>query len=84
MGTKTMHPKRRLKKVIAECEQLIRDTDYWNRLNPNEQPIDYEPERVMLSLARPCLDAWNRGDADEITRTADLLAEYAELLMEST
>lgn len=54
--------KRRLKKIVAECQQLINDVRYWNSINPQHPPLDCEPEHVMLSFAVPALAALDRDD----------------------
>ena len=77
---KPMHPIRRLRKIIRELEQSIRDASYWNSINPDEQPVDFEPERVMLAKARACLAAWRAGDRKLWTRLSDELAAYANSL----
>jgi len=45
---------RRMRKVIAELEQIIRDANYWNGLPHNQQytPIDVEGDRVLLAKVK--------------------------------
>jgi hypothetical protein len=42
----------RLRRVIAELEQIIIDTQGWNGLHPGEPPLDCEGDRVLLHEAR--------------------------------
>jgi hypothetical protein len=60
---KRIHPRTRCFRIICECEQLIRDVEWWNRNRPNDPPMDCEPERVLLPVARQCLAAWDAGDS---------------------
>jgi hypothetical protein len=73
---KRMHPRDRLDKIIREANQLITDINSWNDNNPNEQPIDCEPERVVLDLASRCQQAWDFKDFERHGKLADELAEY--------
>ncbi len=59
---------RRLKRLIVECEQIIRDYEYWASLPHNVEhahEIDIEDDRVMLADLRRKLEQaeriWNRG-----------------------
>lgn len=53
-----MHPRQRCVKIVRDCEQLIRDVEWWNRHRTDAPPMDCEPERVLLPVARKCLAAW--------------------------
>jgi hypothetical protein len=47
----------RARKVVRECDQAIRDAEYWNSLphNKNETPLDVEDFRVMRDGAMKTL-----------------------------
>lgn len=67
---------KRCDRMIRECEQGIRDTLYWNSINPNETPLDVEPERVTIALLRKFqarLRA-NNGEHLESPETGRILA----------
>jgi hypothetical protein len=53
----------RLRAMKAETEQIFIDTDHWNRVHPDEEPIDPDPDgrlnRMLASInfALACEDA---------------------------
>jgi hypothetical protein len=73
----TRRIRRELLTVIRETGQMIRDIEWWNTNRTDVPPMDCEPERVMLQIARQCLAAVDAGDGPESERLADLLAEVA-------
>jgi hypothetical protein len=66
-----------LLKMIRECELEIRTIESWNTNRTDVPPMDCEPERVMLQIARQCLAAFDAGDGPESERLAGLLLEVA-------
>lgn len=44
------------RRIVGDCEQAIRDAEYWNSINPNETPMDVEDFRIhraqVLSVLR--------------------------------
>lgn len=71
----------RIKRVIRQCEQIIRDIEWWNTHRTDTEPLDCEPERVMLSIARPCLEAMEAGDSERAHELSLQLRDYAEQLL---
>jgi len=67
----------RCAKIVRECEQFIRDVEWWNANRTDAPPMDCEPERVLLPVARACLAAWDVGDADKAARLAARMADIA-------
>ncbi len=67
----------KLRRLIREMEQTIRDVEWWNRNRPGEPPLDCEPERIVLAHARRCLMSCNAGlwrDVDRlVTQILDTL-----------
>jgi hypothetical protein len=57
-----MHPRKRCAKIVRECEQFIRDVEWWNANRTDAPPMDCETQRVLLPIARECLEAWDAGD----------------------
>lgn len=79
-----MHPRERLQKIIDDSTQLIRDIQYWNELNPLDTPIDVEPDRVMLHLARGIAARWDAGERSHAGLQISRLEEYgAEIAKEN-
>lgn len=76
-----MHPARRARKLIAECEQIIRDAEAWNALNPSEQPLDCEPERVTIAKLSAVLEEIERGDWAAAKRASVDLEGYAQRVL---
>jgi hypothetical protein len=74
-----MSPRNRCAKIVRECEQLIRDVASWNENRPDAPPMDDEPERLLLPVARRCLKAWDAGD----TLLAQALSEQMVNLMQA-
>ena len=72
-----MHPRVRCKKIISECEQMIRDVEWWNRNRTDALPLDCEPERVLLPVARACLAAWNSGDMAKVRELSRKMIEVS-------
>lgn len=73
---KPTHPLKRLEQIIADAEQLVRDVEWWNRNRTDAPPMDCEPERVMLPMARACLASWDPNDTGEFTRRVNELAAH--------
>src|SRR5688500_15585248 len=59
---KPMHPRKRCARIVRECEQFIRDIEWWNANRPAAPPLDCEFERVLLPVAREYLAAWDAHD----------------------
>lgn len=72
--------RKRLLKIIDECEQFIHDIVWWNNNRTDAEPMDCEPERIMAEKARRCLTAFDAGDREGYMRLSRELAEYAETL----
>lgn len=75
---KPMHPRKRLQKIINQCSQMIRDGSYWNSINPEEEPLDLEPERVLLSLAKEAATLWDSGQIKQSFAVGERMYVYAE------
>jgi hypothetical protein len=73
---KPMHPRKRCVRIIRECEQFIRDVEWWNANRTDAPPMDCEPERVLLPVARACRAAWDAGDS---VRAGELSARMLEI-----
>jgi hypothetical protein len=71
-------PRISLRKLIRECEQLIIDVEWWNENRTDCPPMDCESSRIMLSMAKPCLEAFDRGDMAECRRLSNALKNYGE------
>lgn len=65
-----MHPRKRLRRIINEQEQIIRDVTYWNGLNPNEKPFDVEGCRVILDYAKRVqrVSYFDSRDTDKVSK----------------
>lgn len=74
---KPMHPRDRIAKIIRDCQQFIRDVEWWNKHRTDSQPMDCEVEKVILSLAQPAILAWDSGNMDEFNSLASRMIEYA-------
>lgn len=46
---------RKMEKIIQESDQLVRDIDHWNKINPTKTPFDSGGDKVSGSLARKIL-----------------------------
>jgi len=66
---------KRLRKIIRQTEQLIRDIDWWNTHRIDAPPIDCESDRVRLSLATRALAALRARRMDECGRLVDELVQ---------
>lgn len=75
-----MHPRQRLQRIIDECSQIVTDAQSWNDNRPDDQPIDVEDSRVMLSMARDAAHYWDAGFIDEAKARMSRLSEYADIL----
>lgn len=53
---------RQINGIVAELEQLVRDTEHWNRVRTDAEPFDVGRDRVALAKARECKAALDRGD----------------------
>ena len=40
----------RAKHIVSEIDQMFRDAEYWNSRNPNEPPIDADPDGTLRQL----------------------------------
>lgn len=75
---KHMHPRTRCARIVRECEQMIRDVEWWNRNRLDAPPLDCEPERVLLPVARACLAAWDVGDIMKVKALSTRMVEICE------
>lgn len=74
---KPMHPRDRCAKIVRDCEQLIRDVEWWNNNRLDAPPMDCEPERVLLPIARACLSAWDANDLKKVAILASRMVEIS-------
>ncbi len=65
----------KLRRLIREMEQTIRDVEWWNRNRPGEPPLDCEPEQIVLAHARRCLAACNAGLWRDVDRLVTQILE---------
>ena len=72
------HLERRLRKVIADCEESIRQYELRHAAQPDERPFDCEPERVILHKARIALGYLTSNEWDKYTQASTDLASTAE------
>lgn len=70
--------RKRLLKIIAECEDYIRTVEWWNTNRTDAPPFDCEPERILLKHSQECLEAMNRREPQECQRLAALMLESAQ------
>lgn len=49
-------------RTIRQCEQLVRDIQYWNSINPRHQPFDCEDSLVLAALCREALGYVKRNE----------------------
>lgn len=49
--------RRNYRRMLAECEQTVRDLDYWAGNRPEHPPIDSEWFKVQAAGLRKCLAA---------------------------
>lgn len=68
--------------LIAEFRQIIIDIEYWNGHNPNETPMDIEPERVALAHAVKGNALWRRGLTVEAAACDVVMTEGLERALE--
>lgn len=50
----------RARRIIRECDQAIRDVEYWNSLNPRKKPIDAEEFKLFRQHAQRTIDQLGR------------------------
>ncbi len=65
-------------RIAREMSQLIADTDYWNRANPDERPIDREGAMVIRDLALQAyghVQRWEVIPDDVMRRLTNALKE---------
>lgn len=65
---------RGLKKIIADAEQMIRDTNYWNNHRTDAPPFDCGREIVLAEAAKKCLAKVEAGERcdDEYQRLLEI------------
>jgi hypothetical protein len=51
--------RKRLEKVIRECEQRIRDIEWWNLNRADAAPFDVGGDKVQVALAKEMLSLVN-------------------------
>ncbi len=54
--------RRKFTRMLADCEQAIRDIHYWADINPAEEPLDCEWFVVQAAGVRKCLGALERDE----------------------
>ena len=52
----------RLRHMVSETEQFIRDVEWWNNHRTDAPPFDCEWERLNLPVFRRLLAAWVSGE----------------------
>ncbi len=70
-----MHPAKRMRKIIRELEQVIRDKRWWNQNRLDARPFDIGADLAALKLQREALAAFDRGDYVECQRLQDQMVE---------
>lgn len=70
--------RRDLRRMIGELRQLIRDYEWWNNNRLDAEPLDIEPDRVLLSHHLHSLAALERCDMREFNRLSEVALKYAE------
>jgi hypothetical protein len=70
------HCRRNVGRIIRELEQMIRDALEWNRLHPEHRPLDVEPDRVALAMAREARRRIIAGDREGFSRKLEDLIAY--------
>lgn len=73
--------RRRLEKIIRNCDESIAICQSWNDNRSEHSPMDCEPERIIRRTALACLGALNRDDRNLHARLSHELAEYAEKVL---
>lgn len=46
----------RSRRVVRECDEMIRSIEYWNSINPSRKPIDTDDFRSMRASAQSVVD----------------------------
>lgn len=54
----------RMRRHRAEVEQIFIDVEHWNRIHPDEEPLDPDPDGTMRRIA----DAYDKALAIEDAR----------------
>ena len=73
-----MNSRFRLQKIIDDARQFIIDVQSWNDNRPDEEPMDCEPERVVLQLAETAARHWDNGKTEQAESAVIKLVLYAE------
>lgn len=73
-----MHPRKRVQKIIDECNQMIIDVHWWNNNRLEEQPLDCEQEKVILSLANNAASLWDAGNIESFQVEMRKITDYVE------
>ena len=72
-----LDPRRRIKALIAECEQTIIDGEYWNHRR-DQPPIDIGSFRVHKAELAACLAALDAGDMPALRAHLDRIIASGE------
>jgi hypothetical protein len=73
-----MQIRKRLLKIIAETEQLVRDIEWWNNNRTEHAPMDCEGDRVAAQIGRKAVDALDAGDRESLAKLTDDLLRQLE------
>ena len=68
----------RLRKIRSDAMQLLNDTRSYNNNCGDSIPFDLGPELVIVQLCDHGLKAAENADAEEYSRVANALSEFAE------
>ena len=66
--------RKRLLKIIQECQQIVNDIEWWNNNRLDADPIDCEIEKILVHLGKQALAAYDDGDWDEHARLTSEMA----------
>lgn len=74
-----MHPMARLRKILAEVEQMRRDAEWWNANRPDAPPFDVGQYVAFAVIVRGAMAAWGTdrfaAAADKLTQAAAAFAD---------
>jgi hypothetical protein len=73
----------RVKSLLVDVEAFLHEGNERNRLNPHKPPIDLEVERVVRSIAKKAIAAYEVGDKTEFDQYVDQLDLYARQQLRS-
>jgi len=70
--------RKRLLRIIRDCQQIVNDIEWWNDNRLDAEPIDCEIEKVLVHMGTKAVTAYDAGDWDEHAR---LSREMTEVLL---